>query len=104
MSAASALVFAYHNVGCECLKVLLAHGVKVPLVLTHENNPSETIWFESVRALCRANRIEAITPDNPNTDDVVAVPPSAARSSACANRRLRLWWRLLSWRSSSCMG
>ena len=29
-SAATAVVFAYHNVGCRCLAVLLAHGVRVP--------------------------------------------------------------------------
>jgi methionyl-tRNA formyltransferase len=27
----SAVVFAYHNVGARCLRVLLAHGVAVPL-------------------------------------------------------------------------
>ncbi|HVC37569.1 MAG TPA: formyltransferase, partial [Gammaproteobacteria bacterium] len=30
----SAVVFAYHNVGVRCLSVLLAHGVKIPLVVT----------------------------------------------------------------------
>ncbi len=43
-----AVVFAYHNVGVRCLKVLLAHGIEVPLVLTHADSPSETIWFDSV--------------------------------------------------------
>jgi hypothetical protein len=40
-----AVVFAYHNVGVRCLKVLLAHGVDVALVVTHEDNPNETIWL-----------------------------------------------------------
>jgi hypothetical protein len=36
MSAAPrAVVFAYHNVGVRCLRVLLAHGVDVALVVTH---------------------------------------------------------------------
>jgi methionyl-tRNA formyltransferase len=30
-----AVVFAYHNVGVRCLRVLLAHGVEIPLVVTH---------------------------------------------------------------------
>ena len=47
-TAPRAVVFAYHNVGVRCLKVLLAHGVDVALVLTHEDNPAETIWFDSV--------------------------------------------------------
>ena len=43
-----AVIFAYHNVGVRCLKVLLAHRVKVALVLTHEDSPTEQIWFDSV--------------------------------------------------------
>ncbi len=50
MSAAAvrAVVFAYHDVGVRCLRTLLAHGVQVPLVVTHADDPAETIWFESV--------------------------------------------------------
>ena len=40
-----AVVFAYHNVGFQCLKVLLAHKLDVRLVVTHTDNPAETIWF-----------------------------------------------------------
>ena len=43
-----AVVFAYHDVGVRCLRVLLAHGIEVALVLTHEDNPQEQIWFDSV--------------------------------------------------------
>jgi methionyl-tRNA formyltransferase len=32
----------------RCLRTLLAHGVQVPLVVTHADDPGETIWFESV--------------------------------------------------------
>ena len=46
-----AVVFAYHNVGVRCLSVLLAHGVDVALVVTHQDNPNETIWFDSVAGL-----------------------------------------------------
>ena len=35
----SAVVFAYHDVGARCLRVLLAHGIDVPLVVTHEDDP-----------------------------------------------------------------
>ena len=35
----SAVVFGYHNVGVRCLRVLLAHGLDVPLVVTHRDNP-----------------------------------------------------------------
>jgi methionyl-tRNA formyltransferase len=67
----SAVVFAYHNVGVRCLSVLLAHGVDVRLVVTHRDNPKETIWFESVQKLAELHGIPVITPDNPNVPDVV---------------------------------
>lgn len=67
-----AVVFAYHNVGVRCLSVLLAHGVEVPLVVTHTDNPSENIWFDSVAALAARHDIPVITPDDPNTPEVIA--------------------------------
>lgn len=65
-----AVVFAYHNVGVRCLKVLLARGVEVPLVVTHQDNPNETIWFESVASLCREQGIPFVTPDDPKTPEL----------------------------------
>lgn len=46
-----AVVFAYHDVGVRCLSVLLAQGVDVRHVYTHEDDPSENIWFGSVAEL-----------------------------------------------------
>jgi len=66
-----AVVFAYHNVGVRCLQVLLARGVEVALVVTHEDNPAETIWFESVAALCREHGIPAITPADPKSPELL---------------------------------
>ncbi len=43
-----AVVFAYHDVGVRCLLTLLARGIDVPLVITHRDDPRETIWFASV--------------------------------------------------------
>lgn len=67
-----AVVFAYHNVGVRCLKVLLARGVDVLLVVSHEDNPDETIWFESVAALCREHGIAFVTPADPNSPALFA--------------------------------
>ena len=39
MSRARAVVFAYHDVGVRCLKVLLSGGVEVPLVVTVADDP-----------------------------------------------------------------
>jgi len=67
-----AVVFAYHNVGVRCLSVLLAHGMDVVLVVTHGDNPNETIWFDSVAALAALHGIPTITPDDPNDPAIVA--------------------------------
>jgi len=63
----NAVVFAYHDVGVRCLKVLLARGVRVALVVTHEDNPTENIWFNSVAGVCREYGIPYITPDDPKS-------------------------------------
>ncbi|NMM38458.1 MAG: formyltransferase [Glaciimonas sp.] len=67
-----AVVFAYHNVGVRCLKVLLARGLEVALVVSHEDNPAETIWFESVVTLCREHGIACVTPADPNSPALFA--------------------------------
>jgi len=67
-----AVVFAYHNVGVRCLKVLAARGIDVALVVTHHDNPAETIWFESVSALCDEMGIPWIAPADPATPELQA--------------------------------
>lgn len=67
-----AVVFAYHNVGVRCLKTLLAHGVDVPLVITHEDARHEQIWFDSVAMTARDYGIAALSPADPNASDVIA--------------------------------
>jgi methionyl-tRNA formyltransferase len=63
---ATAVVFAYHNVGVACLEVLLQHGIDVKLVVTHTDNPAETIWFGSVATLAAEHSIPVVTPEDPN--------------------------------------
>jgi methionyl-tRNA formyltransferase len=63
----NAVVFAYHDVGVRCLSVMLAHGVRIPLVVTHRDDPDENVWFESVEKLARLNDLEVATPDDPNS-------------------------------------
>ncbi|TAL52354.1 formyltransferase [Pandoraea sp.] len=60
-----AVVFAYHNVGLRCLRVLLARGVDVALVVTHEDNPNENIWFGSVAQAAAEHGIPIVTPEDP---------------------------------------
>ncbi len=74
-----AVVFAYHNVGVRCLQVLLARGVEVALVVTHEDSPTENIWFGSVAALAAEHGIPVVTPADPRApslhDAVAAARP-----------------------------
>ncbi len=60
-----AVVFAYHNVGVRCLQVLLARGVDVALVVTHEDNPAEKIWFGSVADVAAEHGIDVLKPADP---------------------------------------
>lgn len=75
---AKAVVFAYHNVGVRSIKTLLAKGIDIALVVTHEDNPAETIWFESVAALCAEHGIPSITPADPKSEDLYAQVASIA--------------------------
>ncbi len=68
----SAVVFAYHNVGVRCLEVLLAHGIHVPLVVTHDDDPRETQWFASVRDTAAEHGIASIAPRDANEPAIVA--------------------------------
>ena len=74
-----AVVLAYHNVGVRCLKVLLAHGIEVPLVVTHAADSEETQWFGSSRRHVQRNmELRLIAPADPNAPDVVARVASLA--------------------------
>jgi len=46
--------------------VLLARGVDVALVVTHEDNPSENIWFGSVASVAAEHGIPVVTPADPS--------------------------------------
>jgi methionyl-tRNA formyltransferase len=67
-----AVVFAYHNVGARCLRVLCAHGAIVPLVVTHADDAAEVQWFERVADVADDLGLPWIAPDDPNEPDVVA--------------------------------
>lgn len=54
---ANIVVCAYHNVGYRCLGELLRQGARVAAVFTHEDSPSEEIWFSSVKELAERNGI-----------------------------------------------
>jgi methionyl-tRNA formyltransferase len=67
-----AVVFAYHDVGCRCLDVLLDQGIEVPLVVVPADDPKENLWFGSVAALARSRGLEVAVPEDPNVPGFVA--------------------------------
>lgn len=62
-----AVVFGYHDVGVRCLRVLLAHGIEVALVVTHEDSATENIFFGSVAGVAGEVGLPVVTPEDPNT-------------------------------------
>jgi methionyl-tRNA formyltransferase len=66
----TAVVFAYHDVGVRCLSVLIDQDVDVPLVVTHEDDPKEALWFGSVSALARAHGLPLSTPQKRRLPDL----------------------------------
>ncbi|MEO8537572.1 MAG: formyltransferase [Betaproteobacteria bacterium] len=69
---ASAVVFAYSSIGARCLRVLVAHGIDVRLVLTHEDDPAENAWFERVADVATDLGLPWIAPADPHDAQVVA--------------------------------
>ncbi|QWE10033.1 formyltransferase [Polynucleobacter sp. es-EL-1] len=67
-----AVVFAYHDVGVNCLKALLNAGIQVDLVITHQDDPNENVWFGSVAKLCEDKNIPYITP---NANQLIGLIP-----------------------------
>jgi methionyl-tRNA formyltransferase len=66
----------YHNIGHACLRVLseqcLAGGDEIVAVVTHADDPSENIWFASVRDLAFDHYLPVYQPQNPNDPALVA--------------------------------
>ena len=66
------VVCAYHNVGYHCVEELLRQGAEIALIFTHEDSPTEEIWFASVRELADKNGIPYVTGD-------ISLPENVAR-------------------------
>jgi methionyl-tRNA formyltransferase len=58
------VVFAYSQLGYDCLKYIIEEtSYTVAAVVTHEHNPSEHIWFDSVNDLAVRHGIDVLTPE-----------------------------------------
>jgi len=61
------VVFGYHDFGVACLEAVLERGAAVVAVVTHEDDPEETIWFASLAQATAARGIPVHAPEDPNT-------------------------------------
>jgi methionyl-tRNA formyltransferase len=66
-----AVVFAYHDVGVHCLKALISAGIQIELVVTHQDDPNENVWFGSVIQLCSEQHIPYITPSAAELNNLI---------------------------------
>jgi methionyl-tRNA formyltransferase len=72
LSSGPLVVFAYHDVGYECLDLLLHRRERIAAVFTHQDNPAELIWFRSVADLAERHGIPVHHPASVNTPDWIA--------------------------------
>ena len=97
-----AVVFAYHNVGARCLRVLRAHGVDVRLVVTHEDDPARNELVRPRRRRRRDLGLPFIAPGDvedaacrrPHRCARTGIPiqlllPADAEAARCSRRRER---------------
>ena len=66
------VVFGYHDVGCACLRALLEVRADVCLLVTHEDDPEENIWFGSAAEIARAAGVPVVAPPDVNAPQLVA--------------------------------
>jgi len=63
---ARAVVFGYHDIGVACLEAVQEQGGHVVMVVTHEDDPAETLWFASLADAAAARGIPVCAPEDPN--------------------------------------
>ncbi len=61
------IVFAYNILGCIGFESLLKNNYEILALVTHQDDPDEKIYFDSVASLAAANGVKVLTPENPNS-------------------------------------
>jgi len=69
MSGPRIVFFGYSEVGYECLSLLLERGDNVVALITHEDNPTEKIWFKTPAVAAREKGIPVFTPESVNNPE-----------------------------------
>ena len=60
------IVFGYHDIGVACLHAVREQGGDIVLVVTHEVDPAENVWFASVADAAAGLAIRVVAPPDPN--------------------------------------
>jgi methionyl-tRNA formyltransferase len=60
-----AVVFGYGDIGVRGLATLLESGLEVPLVVTHEDDPSEARWYASLFEYARERNLPVLADPQP---------------------------------------
>ncbi len=66
-----AIVFAYNVLGKVGLEELLKSGYEICALVTHEDDPNEKIYFESVANIAEKKGIKVYKPASPNTPEFI---------------------------------
>ena len=61
-----AVVLAYHNIGCVGIEALRKQGIEIAAVFTHRDDPTESLWFDSVAERASGLGLPVFAPDNIN--------------------------------------
>ncbi|EAO9824862.1 bifunctional UDP-4-amino-4-deoxy-L-arabinose formyltransferase/UDP-glucuronic acid oxidase ArnA [Salmonella enterica] len=61
-----AVIFAYHDMGCQGVQAVLDAGYEIAAIFTHADNPAENTFFGSVSRLAAGLGIPVYAPDNVN--------------------------------------
>ncbi len=64
-----AVVFAYHTLGVIGLRALKDAGFDIAAIFSHEDDPFEKCWFESVANWATENRVQIFLPEDVNTPE-----------------------------------
>lgn len=64
--SAKTVVFAYHDIGCAGIQVLLDSGYDIAAVFTHADDPKENAFYASVAQLCASKGIPVHAPEDVN--------------------------------------
>jgi len=67
------VVLAYHEIGCAGLEFLKQAGADITGVFTHEDDPTETLWFGSVAQRAKEYGLNVYAPERINDPEWVEV-------------------------------